>query len=187
LSYVKGVTSAIQTQLNGKASTGAIGSSGLTMNTNRLLGRTTAGAGSVEEIQVTFTGTSGSATFSGGVLNIPNYSGAGYISSVWNVTTQTGASYSASNNDYVIINATAFQLTLPAISTAGVRVGVKMVNVPVGSNAIQVLATTATATIDGQVSNVAGAPTNLYIFNQWDAYTLVSYDDGGVFKWAIES
>jgi hypothetical protein len=157
------------------------------MNTNRLLGRTTAGSGAVEEIQVTFTGTTGSATFSGGILNIPNYSGAGYITSVWNVTTQTGASYSASNNDYVIINATTFQLTLPSISTAGVRVGVKMVNVPASSTAIQVLATTATATIDGQVSNVAGASTNLYIYNQWDAYTLVSYNDGGVFKWAIES
>jgi hypothetical protein len=181
------LSSADWTTFNSKVSTGTITTSGLTMNTNRLLGRTTAGSGAVEEIQVTFTGTTGSATFSGGILNIPNYSGAGYITSVWNVTTQTGASYSASNNDYVIINATTFQLTLPSISTAGVRVGVKMVNVPASSTAIQVLATTATATIDGQVSNVAGASTNLYIYNQWDAYTLVSYNDGGVFKWAIES
>lgn len=181
------LSSADWTTFNSKVSSGTITTSGLTMNTNRLLGRTTAGSGAVEEIQVTFTGTTGSATFSGGILNIPNYSGAGYITSVWNVTTQTGASYSATNNDYVIINATTFQLTLPAISTAGVRVGVKMVNVPSSSTAIQVLATTATATIDGQVSNVAGAGTNLYIYNQWDAYTLVSYNDGGVFKWAIES
>ena len=106
---------------------------------------------------------------------------------IWNVTTQTGASYNAANNDYVIINATTFTVNLPAISTAGVRVGIKMVAIPASSTAIQVLASSATAVIDGQVSNVLNASTNLYIYNQWDAYTLVSYSDGGVFKWAIES
>ena len=106
---------------------------------------------------------------------------------IWNVTTQTGASYNAANNDYVVINATTFTVNLPAISTAGVRVGIKMVAIPASSTAIQVLASSATAVIDGQVSNVLNASTNLYIYNQWDAYTLVSYSDGGVFKWAIES
>ena len=62
-----------------------------------------------------------------------------------------------------------------------------MVAIPASSTAIQVLASSATAVIDGQVSNVLNASTNLYIYNQWDAYTLVSYSDGGVFKWAIES
>jgi hypothetical protein len=181
------LSSADWSTFNSKVSSGDITTSGLTMNTSRLLGRTTAGSGAVEEIQVTFTGTSGSATFSGGILNIPNYSGAGYITSVWNVTTQTGASYNASNNDYVVINATTFTLNLPSISTAGVRVGVKMVGVPSSSTAIQVLTNTAAQTIDGQTSNVLNATTNLYIYNQWDAYTLVSYSDGGVFKWAIES
>lgn len=52
LNYVVGVTSAIQTQLNGKASTGSITTSGLTQNTARLLGRTTAAAGAIEEITV---------------------------------------------------------------------------------------------------------------------------------------
>jgi hypothetical protein len=181
------LSSADWTTFNNKVGTGAINTSGLTMNTNRLLGRTTAGSGAIEEIQVTFTGTTGSATFSGGILNIPNYSGAGYITSVWNVTTQTGANYNATNNDYVIINATTFTLNLPNITTAGVRIGVKLVGIPAGSFAIQVLSNSAPQTIDGQTSNVANASTNLYIFNQWDAYTLVSYNDGGVFKWAIES
>jgi hypothetical protein len=181
------LSSADWTTFNSKVSSGDITTSGLTMNTSRLLGRTTAGSGAVEEIQVTFTGTSGSATFSGGILNIPNYSGAGYITSVWNVTTQTGASYNASNNDYVVINATTFTLNLPSIASAGVRIGVKMVAVPSSSTAIQVLTNTAAQTIDGQTSNVLNATTNLYIYNQWDAYTLVSYSDGGVFKWAIES
>lgn len=61
LSYVKGVTSAVQTQLNNKAATGAITGSGLTMATNKLLGRTTASTGAIEEITVaaplTFTST----------------------------------------------------------------------------------------------------------------------------------
>lgn len=52
ISYVKGVTSAIQTQLDAKVSTGAITSSGLTMTTARLLGRTTASTGAIEEITV---------------------------------------------------------------------------------------------------------------------------------------
>ena len=45
----KPISSATQEALNAKASTGAIGSSGLTMNTNRILLRSTAGTGAVEE------------------------------------------------------------------------------------------------------------------------------------------
>jgi hypothetical protein len=110
------------------------------------------------------------------------------LTSVWNVTTQAGASYTASNNDYVVINATTFQLTLPTAS-ANRRVGCKLILAPASSGSVQVLTQTAAETIDGQVSNVAGATTNLYIYNQWDAYTFVSYtDDGGsTYKWAIES
>lgn len=51
--------------------------SGLTMTTSRLLGRTTASSGAIEEIQLTTTGTIGAATLSGGILNIPQYSGGG--------------------------------------------------------------------------------------------------------------
>ena len=51
--------------------------SGLTMSTSRLLGRTTASTGAIEEIQLTTTGTSGAATLTGGTLNIPQYSGGG--------------------------------------------------------------------------------------------------------------
>jgi hypothetical protein len=52
LGYVSGVTSAIQTQLGNKAATGAVGSTGITQNTARILGRTTAGVGAIEEITV---------------------------------------------------------------------------------------------------------------------------------------
>lgn len=58
----------LQTALNGKASTGAVGSTGITMATARLLGRSTAGTGAIEEIQVG-TGldlTAGVLTASGG-------------------------------------------------------------------------------------------------------------------------
>ena len=50
LAYVKGVTSAIQTQFSGKAATGAITSNGNTMATGKLLGRSTASTGAIEEI-----------------------------------------------------------------------------------------------------------------------------------------
>lgn len=50
LSYVKGVTSAIQTQLNAKVDDGAVTTSGLTMATSRILGRTTASTGAIEEL-----------------------------------------------------------------------------------------------------------------------------------------
>ena len=55
---------------------GAATGSGLTMATSRLLGRTTASTGAIEEISLTTTGTSGAATLSGGILNIPIYPGA---------------------------------------------------------------------------------------------------------------
>lgn len=46
---ITALAAAIATQLNGKANTGAIGSSGLTMTSARMLLRTTAGTGAVEE------------------------------------------------------------------------------------------------------------------------------------------
>jgi hypothetical protein len=54
---------------------GSATTSGLTMNTSRLLGRTTASSGAIEEITLTTSGTSGAATLTGGNLNIPQYSG----------------------------------------------------------------------------------------------------------------
>ncbi len=52
LTYVKGVTSAIQTQLNAKVDNGSVTGGDLTMNTARILGRTTAAAGAIEEITI---------------------------------------------------------------------------------------------------------------------------------------
>jgi hypothetical protein len=57
------------------SATAAIAVSKLSMATSRLLGRTTAGTGAVEEISLTTTGTSGAATLVGSTLNIPQYSG----------------------------------------------------------------------------------------------------------------
>lgn len=54
---------ALTTAIAGKASTGAVGSSGLTMATARLLGRSTAATGAIEEISV-----GSGLTLSGGVL-----------------------------------------------------------------------------------------------------------------------
>lgn len=70
----------------------AIAISKLSMSTNRLLGRTTASSGAVEEIQLTTTGTSGAATLSGGTLNIPQYSGGGITQLTTDVTTPAASS-----------------------------------------------------------------------------------------------
>jgi hypothetical protein len=78
--------SGLTTALSGKASTGAVGSSGLTMDTARLLGRTTASSGAIEQITVgtglslsggslTCTVTAG-VTGSGTTGNIPKWTGA---------------------------------------------------------------------------------------------------------------
>jgi hypothetical protein len=45
----------------------------LSMSTSRILGRTTASTGSVEEIQLTTLGSSGSSSLTSGILNIPTY------------------------------------------------------------------------------------------------------------------
>ena len=67
----------------------AIDVSKLSMSTNRLLGRTTGGSGSVEEISLTTSGSSGSSTLSGTTLNIPTYtlSGLGGVPSSRTIST----------------------------------------------------------------------------------------------------
>ena len=98
LSYVKGVTSAIQTQINGKvATTRSIGttaplSGGGDLSADRTLAiaKATASvdgylaatdfttfAAKQNAITLTTTGTSGAATLTGATLNIPQYSGGG--------------------------------------------------------------------------------------------------------------
>jgi len=79
---------------------GAATSSGLTMATSRLLGRTTASTGAIEEISLTTTGTSGAATLTGGNLNIPQYSGGGGSGTV-NSGTSTRLAYYASTGTSV--------------------------------------------------------------------------------------
>lgn len=83
------------TTFNSKVSTGAVTGSGLTMATSRLLGRTTALTGAIEEISLTTTGTSGAATLTGGTLNIPQYSGGGGSGTVASGTTNRLAYYTA--------------------------------------------------------------------------------------------
>lgn len=103
-------------------------------------------------------------TNGGGVLTFQTPSAG---SSTWNVTTQAGASSTAASNDYVLINAATHIVTLPAAAN-GIRVGVKMINATVTS--IQIKTPSAGITIDGVDRSVTG----LSIFNQYDAYTLVS-------------
>ena len=95
--------------------------------------------------------------------------------SIWNVTTQAGATYIASNNDYVLVNASTQTITLPA-PALGRRVGVKVIT---SVTNIQVITNGIGITIDGVDRSSIG----LGIYNQWDAYTFVSSSSA----WYIES
>ena len=101
-------TDATQTLTNksvaGSQITGAYTSSAMTMSTARLLGRTTASSGVVEEISVS------GATLSAGVLTISTSGGI-----VWSAT-GTGATMVAGNG-YVVT--AAVTMTLPASLTVG--------------------------------------------------------------------
>jgi len=70
LSYVKGVTSAIQTQLNAKVDDGAVTTSGLTMTTARVLGRTTASTGAIEELSSVDTFVSAASDTTAGKIEV---------------------------------------------------------------------------------------------------------------------
>lgn len=62
----------LNTALSGKASTGAVTGTGITMSTDRILGRTTAGTGAIEEISIGsgLTLSAGTLTASGGGLTV---------------------------------------------------------------------------------------------------------------------
>lgn len=101
------------TTFNNKISTGGVTGSGLTMATSRLLGRTSAASpGAIEEISLTTTGTSGAATLSGGVLNIPQYSG-GSGSGTVNSGTFNRLAYYATNPSGTAVS------ELPTAGSAG--------------------------------------------------------------------
>jgi trimeric autotransporter adhesin len=87
LNFVSGVTSNIQTQLNARATTGAVTTSGLTMASARMLGRSTGSTGAIEEIIVgsglSLSAGTLSATSGGGTVTVV---GAGALTSTALVT-----------------------------------------------------------------------------------------------------
>jgi hypothetical protein len=107
LNYVDGVTSAIQTQLDAKAPKGAVTASGLTMATSRILGRTTASSGAVEEISI-----GSNLTLSAGTLS----ASAGGLTLGTPVATTSGTSI-----DFTSIPATVKQIFIAysGVSTNG--------------------------------------------------------------------
>lgn len=96
------------------APVGAITASGLTMSTARLLGRTTAGTGAIEEIQA-----STGLTLSSGALTVNSTQS---ISRLSNLTTNGFVTTTAGNGTLVVTSAAAFTSgTLTGITSFGLR------------------------------------------------------------------
>lgn len=109
-------------------------------------------------IALTTTGTSGPATFSGGTLNIPQYSGggSGITRSINSVSTSTTAGSTAST-DYVYFCSGTITLTLPTAVSNLNRYTVKNT----GTGVITV-ATSASQTIDGSPTLSITGPNQSY-------------------------
>jgi len=104
------------------SSTAAITVSKLSMSTSKILGRTTAGTGSVEEIGLTVSGSSGSASLSGGNLNVPTYtlSGLGGVPTTRNITVNGTTSDLSTDRTFTVTDAnlSMSNITTNDVSTA---------------------------------------------------------------------
>lgn len=134
------------------------------------------GAPLTQRSTINFVGAGVTVTDDGVSKTTVTIPGGGGGSGGWTITTQSGASYSATNGDYVLINTATQTVTLP-VASVNARVGVKMIFATVTN--IQVKTASATVTIDG----VDRSTTGLSIYNQYDALTFIS--DGT--NWFIES
>lgn len=118
LNFVDGVTSAIQTQLDAKVDDGAVTTSGLTMATARLLGRTTASTGAVEQITV-----GAGLSLSAGALTATG-SGSGDVVGPASSTDNAVARYDSTTgkllqNSVVTIADTTGDIVTPGTITSG--------------------------------------------------------------------
>ena len=146
------------TTFNNKVSTGAVTGSGLTMATSRLLGRTSALAGAIEEISLTTTGTSGAATLTGGNLNIPIYPGSsgslalgttvisGATTSGRLLLTTLSAGNQVLNQDSLLNYDTTNDRLGIGVASPAARLDLAL---PTGSNPSIILAPSSGATISG--------------------------------------
>jgi hypothetical protein len=174
ISQLDAKDSALTTAIAGKASTGAVGASGLTMATARLLGRSTALTGAVEEISV---GTG--LALSGGVLTA-----SGSFAPSSNLATAI-ASISPGNNLAIPVGATLLDFSstgaITGFSSTGQPDG-KVIAIYVRSGILTIANESASSTasnriITGQSDIVAHAGSMI---------TLCLVRNGaGVLRWAV--
>ena len=140
--------------------------------------KTTGGAGALSvatsgtdyqaPITLTTTGTSGAATFVGGTLNIPQYSGggSGYPPSI---TVVTGTSQAMSvNNSYIANNASLVTCTLPSTAVIG-----SVINVGgLGAGGWSIAQNTGQQIYFGSKATTAGTSGSIASNNQYDNVTL---------------
>lgn len=84
----------------------------------------------------------------------------------WTVRTVSGSASTASFNEFLLVSASSHTVILPAASE-NIRVGIKWIVAPTTGS---IKTSGSGVTIDGTDRSTTG----LFIYNQWDAYTLVS-------------
>ncbi len=178
IGYVSGVTSAIQTQLNGKALNGDVTASLLTQSTNRLLGRTTSSTGAIEEISVgaglTFaTGSLVNAgvtalTGTANQVNVTASTGSITLSTPQDIATSSTPTFAsetlAATTNQLILGATR-TVTLTAPTPASTS---RTVTIPDLSASYSIVGTEGTQTINGSKTfsgTIASTQTGTIISN----------------------
>jgi hypothetical protein len=162
----KPISTATQTALNAKATAGPVTTSGLTMNTARLLGRTTAAAGAVEEITVS-TGlslASGVLTATGGsaitaLTGDVTATGPGSVAATLaTVNSTVGTFGSASLIPVVTVNAKGLVTSVTTIAlSAGPAAAGTLTGTTLAANVVNASLNSITPT--GGTLSVAGAVT----------------------------
>jgi hypothetical protein len=88
------------------------------------------------------------------------------VGGAWSLVSTAGPTYTATDGEFIIVNAATVEITLPA-PVLNHRVGFKLAVVPVD---VRVKTSGAGVTIDGTDYSVVGLPMNV----QWDQFNVIS-------------
>jgi hypothetical protein len=178
---------------------GAVGSTGITMSTARLLGRTTASSGAVEEISIgsglsmsagTLSATGGgsgtvtSVDASGGVQTASGsaITGTGTVRGAHVINAQVGTTYAVVSGDrgkhLTLSNAASIAATIAQAGTTGFEDGYFVYIEAIGVGAVTL--TPATSTVNGAATLVLDSGMSAVLFSDGTNYRAIVIDAAGV-------